>query len=55
MTARKPVPDVVFVVLEKHGPSSVLTGVYTTEEIALEASGGHPEWVIPCDVLDQAP
>jgi hypothetical protein len=54
VTARKP-PDVVFVVLEQHGHASVLTGVYTTGEIALEAAGGHAEWVIPCDVLTQAP
>lgn len=43
--------DVVFVVLK----GSELVGVYATQEVALEAAGGHAEYVIPCDVLDQAP
>lgn len=42
---------IVFVVLK----GAELTGVYSSQEIALEAAGGQPEWVIPCDVLDQAP
>lgn len=43
--------DVVFVVLK----GAELVGVYSSEEIALEAAGGQREHVIPCDVLDQAP
>lgn len=42
---------IVYVVLK----GAELVGVYATQEIALEAAGGHAEWVIPCDVLDQAP
>lgn len=42
---------IVYVVLRGAG----LVGVYATEEIALEAAGGQREYVIPCDVLDQAP
>jgi len=42
---------IVYVVLR----GAELVGVYSTEEIALEAAGGRPEHVIPCDVLDQAP
>lgn len=42
---------IVFVVLR----GAELVGVYATEEIAVEAAGGQPEYVIPCDVLDQAP
>jgi hypothetical protein len=41
----------VYVVLR----GAELVGVYSSEEIATEAAGGQPEWVIPCDVLDQAP
>jgi len=43
--------DVVFVVLR----GATLVGVYSSEEIAIEAAGGQREWVIPCDVLDEAP
>lgn len=42
---------IVWVVLK----GAELVGVYSSEEIALEAAGGQPEYVIPCDVLDQAP
>ena len=41
----------VWVVLDR----GQLVGVYVSEEIALQAAGGRPELVIPCDVLDQAP
>lgn len=48
---------IVYVVLLRSGPDVQLAGVYATEEIAQQVSGG-PGWeaeVIPCDVLDQAP
>jgi hypothetical protein len=32
-----------------------LVGVYASEKIALEGAGGRPEFVIPCEVLEQAP
>ena len=43
--------EIVWVVLR----GAELVGVYSSEEIALEAAGGRPEHVIPCDVLDHAP
>jgi hypothetical protein len=43
--------EVVFVVLK----GAELVGVYASEEIALEAAGGQREYVIPCDVLEEAP
>jgi hypothetical protein len=42
---------VVFVVLK----GTELAGVYSSEEIAMDAAGGQREFVIPCDILDHAP
>ena len=44
-----------YVVLSQYAGQAQLTGVYATEEIALQAADGHAEWVIPCDVLESAP
>lgn len=43
--------DPVFVVLR----GAELVGVYATEDVAVQAAGGDPSLVIPCDVLEEAP